>query len=453
MARNLDMFSFLPDSLLFIIISLLPYKEAARTSILSKRWLEAWRDSTKVIEFNELFFVKPGESDESKEAQRRAFLNFITHWISNYTNQVVDKFSLKVSDPESCHEIIERCVAFAAQRGVKELRLDFSDPNWKEDNWDDHSALMQLPQHVYELGSSSLESLKLYSCSFSMPNILNFKTMPNILNFRSLKEISLGWIEISETTLKILLHTCKMLENLSLKKCGKLESFDMGEEEVGLKRLVIDKCWLELECILLIAPNLEFFKYSGRVWNSDINVNPDVMEEAEIDFPFEFEPEFIEYGVELSTILSDLYPVKVLTVCSLLLQKDIAQSLLTCKRVFLVMNGKLKVIPSGVESLRRQCDLNDYEPPYNVNLKRYWEELTITPPCLRKTLKVVEIKGCAGSSDEVRACLYLIGVGSVLEEMNVNVMKDEQEETRREVMARYLPGFPRASENLKISIA
>lgn len=97
--------------------------------------------------------------------------------------------------------------------------------------------------------------------------------------------------------------------------------------------------------------------------------------------------------------------------------------------------------------------VQDYEPPYNVNLKRYWEELTITPPCLRKTLKVVEIKGCAGSSDEVRACLYLIGVGSVLEEMNVNVMKDEQEETRREVMARYLPSFPRASENLKISIA
>ncbi|XP_057426437.1 putative F-box/LRR-repeat protein At1g56400 [Lotus japonicus] len=406
MEKNFDMFSPLPDSLHQFIISLLPYKEAARTSILSKQWFETWRKTKKIyVEFDELFFVKTGESDESKEARRRDFLNFITHQISHNRNHFLDKFSLRVSHPESCHDIIESCVAFATRRGVKEFSLDFSNPNWNENNFDDHEVVVQLPQYVYELGSL-LESLKLYSCGFSMPHMLNF---------RSMKEISLGWIEISDATLRTLLHTCKTLRNLSLKKCRKLESFEMGLEKLGLKRLVIDKCEFEYNEIYFDAPNLEFFKYSGGVWTSDININRDVMEEAEIDFPYEFEPKFNEYGDELYTILSDFYPVRVLTVCSVLLQ--------------------------------------DYEPPYNIDLQKFWvRPMFPTPECLTKTLKVVEIKNCAGTLNEIKACKYLIRVGKVLEELNINVRKDEHEGTRLEVMAENLPRFSRASENLKIFI-
>ncbi|XP_057426440.1 putative F-box/LRR-repeat protein At1g56400 [Lotus japonicus] len=486
MAKNLDMFSSFPESLHLSIISLLPYKEAARTSILSKQWFETWRKTKMIdVEFDELFFEKPDEFDESKEAHRRNFLNSITYWISHNRNQFVDKFSLKVSHPESCREIIEHCFAFATQRGVKDLRLDFSDPNWKENTMDEHTALMQLPQHVYDLGSL-LESLKLYSCGFSMPHMLKF---------RSLKEISLGWIEISVTTLRTLLYSCKTLQNLSLKKCGELESFNMGDEKIGLKRLVIDKCQFEYTDIFFDAPNLVFFKYSGGVWNSDINIKREVMEEVEIDFPYEFEPNFNEYADELYTILSDFYHVRVLTVCSVLLQKYISRfSVLTCEYVFLVMHEKLKAIPFGEDKIRHGLNVrhlilktqmhpnelygftfllescpwlekltleigprviyNDYEPPYNIDLQKFWERPMLqTPECLAKTLEVVEIKGCTGSLDEFKACFYLIGLGSSLKEMNIYLMKDENEEIRRGIIAQFVPGFPRASKDLDILIA
>ncbi|XP_057426438.1 putative F-box/LRR-repeat protein At1g56400 [Lotus japonicus] len=466
MAKNLDMFSSLPESLHISIISLLPYKEAARTSILSKQWFETWRKTKMIdVEFDELFFDKPDEfdeSDESKKAHRRGFLNFITRGISHNRNQFVDTFSLKVSHPESCPEIIEHCFAFATQRGVKDLRLDFSDPNWKENTMDEHIALMQLPQHVYDLGSL-LESLKLYSCGFSMPHMLQF---------RSLKEISLGWIKISETTLQTLLYSCKTLQNLSLKKCGELESFNMGDEMIGLKRLVIDKCQFEYTDIFFDAPNLEFFKYSGGVWNSDINIKREVMEEVEIDFPYEFEPNFNEYADELYTILSDFYPVRVLTVCSVLLQaipfgEDKIRHGLNVRHLIL----KTQMHPNelyGFTFLLESCPwlekltleigprviYNDYEPPHNIDLQKFWERPMLkTPECLAKTLEVVEIKGCTGSLDEFKACFYLIELGSSLKEMNIYMRKDENEEIRRGIMANFVPGFPWASKDLDILIA
>ena len=47
----IDYIEKLSDSLLILIISLLPFKESARTCILAKRWRYIWRAS-KNIEFD-----------------------------------------------------------------------------------------------------------------------------------------------------------------------------------------------------------------------------------------------------------------------------------------------------------------------------------------------------------------------------------------------------------------
>ncbi|XP_027364647.1 putative F-box/LRR-repeat protein At1g56400 [Abrus precatorius] len=464
MASNVNMFSFLPESLLIVIVSFLPFKEAARTCTLSKRWLKIWQ-STRNIEFNELFFVKLGESDETKEGQRRVFLDFITHFIANYKDKFVDKFSLKVSHPRSCDDSIKRCVAFATHRGVRELRLDFSDPSWEENDFQNRDALFQLPNHVYK--HESLETLKMYSCGFAMPDLLNFK---------ALKNVSLGWIEVNISTLKTLLSTCKKIENLSLKKCWNLVHFDMGEEELGLRRLVIDKCnFVGDDYFVFRAPNLTFLKYSGLMGVFEIDVRPYVMEEADIDFALM--PHFEECGDLLCKLLHDLSSVRVLTVCSFLLQ----------------------AIPSGEEPVRIQCDMNvrhlimktqmhhfelcgfmfllnscallekltleigqrkifrDYKLPYRVSLRRFWEQDLIVFECLRRTLKVVEVKGFRGMLNEIQACSYLIQAGSVLEQVTINVLKDESDGServeKRYANAKYLLTVPKASENLQILIA
>lgn len=303
MARNnMELFSLIPESLRLAIVSFLPSEEAARRTSILNNWLKIWQ-SEDHIDFNENFFVD-SNSDKIKQAQRKVFVDFITNWIAQFTSHDINKFSLTISNPQTCGETIEGCVAFATQQGVKDLTFDFSDPKREDNNLDCKHALFQLPTQVYQLGSS-LESLKLYSCGFDMQNLHNFV---------ALKDLSLGWIEVEIKTLKKLLSTCRTIDNLSLEKCLNLANFDLGDEPLGLTRLVVNKC--DAEYFIFNAPNLKYFKYSGAVFTSDINVR--AIEEVDIDFSLE--SEFHERGNELCQILHDFSAAKILTVCSYLLQ-------------------------------------------------------------------------------------------------------------------------------------
>jgi len=62
----------LRETIFITIVSFLPFKDVVRTCILSKEWLKIWKSMRK-IEFNELFFVNPLETDEIKEVQGRIF--------------------------------------------------------------------------------------------------------------------------------------------------------------------------------------------------------------------------------------------------------------------------------------------------------------------------------------------------------------------------------------------
>ena len=142
--------------------------------------------------------------------------------------------------------------------------------------------------------------------------------MPNLLNFQRLKNVSFGWIEVSTSTIQTLLSSCMLIENLSLKRCWNLTDFDMGEKCLGLRRLVIVKCNFDYDYFRFKAPNLKFFKYSGVVGISYIDVRPHVIEEVDIDFGLV--SEFYECGTALYKLLEDFSAVRVMTVCSVLLQ-------------------------------------------------------------------------------------------------------------------------------------
>ncbi|XP_061360060.1 F-box/LRR-repeat protein At3g58900-like [Gastrolobium bilobum] len=106
MANKFDRFTLLPNSLLLIIISFLHFKKAVRTSILSKHWFHQWEKATN-IEFNKLCFVKLNQPHQKREIRRRDLLRFITFWLDNNKELVVEKFSLKLSMLENAHYIIE----------------------------------------------------------------------------------------------------------------------------------------------------------------------------------------------------------------------------------------------------------------------------------------------------------------------------------------------------------
>ncbi|KAK7267894.1 hypothetical protein RIF29_20575 [Crotalaria pallida] len=370
MATNIDMLLELNEApLLVLILSFLLFKEAARTCILSKQWKDIWKQ-TMSIEFNELFFVKHGQQydDETLQAQRNTL-----------SSQALWKTS----------------------KGKMLSRLDFSDPNWDEITSDEnHDALFELPNHVYE--NRSIKTLKLYSCSF---------VLHGLLKFEALKEVSLGWFEVRFHTLRTLLSTCTTIENLSLKKCWNLEHFDMMlyGVKLGLRRLVIDNCDLDHNYIIFKAPNLKFFKYSRVVGSFEMQVNKHVMEEAEVDFALM--PNFDEFGNQLYKLLEDLYPVRVLTMhhrewCG-----------------FRLLLNSCPMLEKLTLEIDPQIILQGYEAHFHVDFKKFWHGPLIVQKCLKNTMKVVEVNRFRRTRGEFTILQYIIQTKKVLQKMNIDVAK------------------------------
>ncbi|KAJ1389590.1 F-box-like domain superfamily [Sesbania bispinosa] len=406
MAPTIDMLSLLPDSLLSAIVSLLPFKDAVRTSVLSKNWLNICKTTTN-IEFNELFFVQSDETnDKIKEAQRKAFLEFINIWIDNHKGNGVEMFSLKLKNPKNAAEVVKRCIAFATQ------------------------------ENVY--GHSCLQNLKLFSCSF---------VETKLRNFHALKEVSLGWIELKVSAIKALLSSCKMLESLSLKMCCNIEDFDLGEVE----------------------ENLSF---------STIKLNSPVLEEVALDFTLGYD--LMERdGPSVYNLMQVLHNVRVLTVCSFLLQvaptrgqafglqRDMKVKHLIMKIGFhwYEFSGITFFLNScsALECLTIQLgcfsEMFDYEELIEIDYEGFWIDIGGDYKCMTSTLKEVEIKGFIGTKHEIRMLKYFITNGKVLKKMSINLLRDKDPNEdwnldyyRRDV-AEGMKKVPKASRDLEIFIS
>ncbi|XP_057454022.1 putative F-box/LRR-repeat protein At1g56400 [Lotus japonicus] len=392
MAPSTDMLSLLPHSLLSMIVSLIPFKEAVRTSILSKSWIDIFK-CTSNIEFDEVFFVKDDKTCQIRQAQRKDFLEFVTLWISNHRETLVDKFSLKLSMPGIAKRVVRKCIVFATNHKVKELELDFCDPTldcYSTTNYINQEALFELPAHVYS--HTCLESLKLFSCNF---------VETEFLNFHALKEISLGWMEVKLSTIKTLLSNCGALESLSLKRCWNSDDFDLGEENPRLRKLVVDRCMFRSNgrYFIVNAPNLGYFYYSGL--NNDslvINIRSLVMEEEVLDFCIEYEGR----ALFLYKLLENISGVRALTVGNYFLQVvPTGGCFLRMPRSLSVRSLIMKTSLDqneflGITFLLNTCSelehliielglpnkLLDYELPDNFNPERFWTDHARAYCCL-----------------------------------------------------------------------
>ncbi|TKY57258.1 putative F-box protein [Spatholobus suberectus] len=391
-----------------------------------------------------------------------AFLEFIKFWIKNHEG-TVKTFSLRLSMPRNVGEIIDRCIAFATQREVKELELDFADVNHNENviYFDNYEVLFELPKQVYK--HSSLVSLKLYSCSFVENEMLNFQV---------LKEVSLGWMEVRLIAIKALLTSCKMLESLSFKKCWNSDKFNLGEEEnVWLRKLVLDKCRFEFDFFKVNAPNLKVFKYCGLMNFFIIEIHSPVMEEVDLDFSLEYE--FEGHGDPLCNLVKDLCTASVLTVCSFVLQVipsgpeqlcDMHVRHLIMKTalhedeflgITFFLNTCHMLERLTIELCSEKNDLFDYEPPFYFNRTQFWIDNVEDYECLRSSLEVVEINGFRGTGNERLVLRYFIICGVVLKKISINMLKDDSSRTVEfhcREWAEILLTVPMASRNLEISI-
>ncbi|XP_051149263.1 F-box protein At3g62230-like [Andrographis paniculata] len=421
-----DYLSSLPDAIIANIITSLPFREAVRTSLLSRRWRSLWQ-STRSVDIDENLFVQ-------KEGN---VVEFIRRWPEIYGGEpTMVSFRLAVSNPpELCRPDIQRCIDFVVdRRGLKALDLDFSDPSW-DTNRDTipQTTLFHLPLVLEDGRHSSLETLRSFACKIRVPESRNF--------FFAIRELFLGWIEMAGSSLCGLVSMCPFLETLTVKRCWNLGSLDLAAPR--LRVLVLHKC-TGLDYISLTAKSLAIFKYSGGYTYLQLDYHSSLVQ-AEFDFQQQLRWEEGADPEMLYNALVEIWRAEFLSVCSYMLQmvqmaeESSVKPRLSCLR-HLHLKTQLHVKEYfGITFFLNSCpnlrvlsiDLSpstqifQMRPPYRVREHPFVSNLWY-PTCLERTLQRVEVKGFKGDDDsQILVLKFLLKYGQVLEALCFCVSKEE----------------------------
>ncbi|CAA7024345.1 unnamed protein product [Microthlaspi erraticum] len=150
----MDRVSNLPDELLHQILSFLPTKDAAVTSVLSERWLNLWKLNPN-LDIDDTDFLRPEARKGVRAEIRQSFVDFVDSVIARQGDSPIKKFSLQCLT--RVHpDIVNRWICNVLKRGVSELDLftNVSDEDTGNDGY-------RLPRELFF--SSTLVKLKLRS--------------------------------------------------------------------------------------------------------------------------------------------------------------------------------------------------------------------------------------------------------------------------------------------------
>ncbi|KAL9689679.1 hypothetical protein QQ045_010068 [Rhodiola kirilowii] len=463
----LAVFDSLPGELLVLIVSRLPFKEAARTSVLAKRWTHIWKHTTNV-ELNQNFFIKDDVCVLELFRQEGAmavvpFAEFAAKFLNSYKGREICSFKLVVGKiAVVLGSVLYQFVKFAFFHKVKNLTIDMTRPIWNQS-----AELPYCPRPVIGMPRQFYQHCDRYeSLHLRGVKIL----LSNCTNFAALRSVSLAWIKLEDDDVKNLVAESPCLEDLRLEKCW---GFDVDIQSNSLKTLVVDKCNLDQDAVSVVAPKLKVFVYSGRF--GDINFNDTVTNLEEVYIDFDMESDFNHYWTLIFEQFSQFKNVRVLQVCSYVLQiiPFIHSSLLPVDpkhlilktagfhpndfcgfKYFLCSCKSIEVLTIDITERRL---LNDYEDPLamfmELDLDYIWGWIRGEPPaeceCTAKTLKIVEVKEFSGTVDQIQYLLQIMYCGKELEK--VVLFKKESAQQEAEEAYQLLLRSERASANLQIA--
>uniref|UniRef100_A0A5B7A4A0 F-box domain-containing protein n=1 Tax=Davidia involucrata TaxID=16924 RepID=A0A5B7A4A0_DAVIN len=119
-----DRISQMPDEILVSILSLLTMKEAAWTSILSRRWKNMWTFITSSLEFDWSAVVL---KLELLDVARKNFVRWVNRVLESHQALIINEFRVGFDlDGINSKCDIDRWINFALGKGVKRLELNLA---------------------------------------------------------------------------------------------------------------------------------------------------------------------------------------------------------------------------------------------------------------------------------------------------------------------------------------
>lgn len=159
-----DRLSELPDSLIHVILSLLPMRDVVSTTLLSKRWNNLWT----TIPF--LNFCEAAIEDDAKQSIR----NFVNRALIFWKGQKILKFRIHLYDyfDMSLAVDVDLCVRFAVVNNVEDLNinLEYGTLDWEDPVEDSKNDIYTIPQCLNSC--SSIKHLSLLGCNLRIRDLL-----------------------------------------------------------------------------------------------------------------------------------------------------------------------------------------------------------------------------------------------------------------------------------------
>ncbi|XP_071735695.1 F-box/FBD/LRR-repeat protein At1g13570-like [Rutidosis leptorrhynchoides] len=185
-----DRISSLPQNIIDTILTLIPIRDALRTSILSKKWRYSWMTMPKLVFDHNLVPVKPvGEL-----MLKYRLVDVIFHVLLMQNCPTFIMFKLDINKLGMRTEFDQMILYLYRRTNVKDLIIDTL------------SLFYTLPSSFFLL--QGLESLRLKYCEFKPPVTFN--------GFNKLKKMHINNVQVSAQVLLHFLSNCPLLEDVVL---------------------------------------------------------------------------------------------------------------------------------------------------------------------------------------------------------------------------------------------
>lgn len=258
-AETMDLISNLPDEVLSHILSFLPTKHAASTSVLSKRWRDLIA-LVPLLEIDESEFLRP-----ERDGITERFMDFVDRVLALQGDSRIERFLLDCKTGIDTDRV-NRWVRNVLRRGVSVISLctEFGDE-------------YQLPPEVFV--SKTLVSLEVKGGVD-----LGWLSRDGPVSLPVLKNLFLSSFAFS---VEMLLPACPALETLDMESIT-WTSFNVAVSSETLKELFIcsdgcfDNMWFPAR-VSFDTPRLVYLWYSDLVADDYPKVNMPKLVEARVD--------------------------------------------------------------------------------------------------------------------------------------------------------------------------
>ncbi|WCJ43756.1 F-box/RNI-like/FBD-like domains-containing protein [Euphorbia peplus] len=399
--RGLDRISYLPSNVINLILCFLPFKDAVRTSALSKKWKEKWHTLPNIIVDEELFH---------RNYFRR--LEGVINYILTKHEGRIEKFSVFVEVKDSFN--VKSWLLRVAQKGIQELFLLYRRGRHNEVP---SSTLFSL-EH--------LRKLSLRRCVVNPPR--------SFRGFHCLFCLQLDKVRIETADFEKLISSCPLLEQLTLRK---LTAYGSNYDSSCIEHLQID------------APKLKYLSFDGEFISMSLNtpfleilsINLYRLERYDRQNQFDLRFQFCGLPSGIKELYVRCQFQKYLDACDRCIEVITYSNLRTLQlgefcyeNVEQVQDLLYLITSSGnlttLDITACKCKSADVSEPF----LKFWEEVNNAATLMLKQLKKVRVRSFHGNDQEMRLIQYVMANSPGLEEMTVEFIENSKFDEVKEVL-------------------